>query len=117
MNAHITEISHKGKAIIKVDYRGLSSEDAVTVMRDLHDTQLARGPVVLTLADVSDSHISELMRTKGMEYAKDIEAKGIQSYMAMIGVSGMQRLIMNAFSRALYFAKDDTDALEWLVKK
>jgi len=69
----------------------------------------------LILLDITDTYITPEVRDlakEQVELGKDKKFK-----VAILGASFIKRVITAALNKNLYFAKNKTDALDWLVKQ
>ena len=77
------------------------------------------GSTVLTLWDISDSHITLKTKDRGEEPVAALETKGITPLMAMAGVTALQRVVAQAISKGkgVHYADSVEAAKDWLVKQ
>lgn len=114
----VQTIEHKNQKIIYLDLSDLGSQSDQIIM-------LMNCFCELTL-DLGSDHAYQLIQGAGASMNKQItaHAKGLaQVYIdndieitsAIVGITGLQRIIAKAVLPKIYFAKDMEDGLDWLA--
>jgi hypothetical protein len=112
-------IEHKGERILFYDFSGLEDTDAGLRVIAASKGRAADQPPhsVRTLVDVRGSHFDARITRALQDLARDNKPQVLAS--AVVGVSGLQRVILAAVSRVTRrkFATFDTvkAAKDWLV--
>ena len=117
MPPRVQWIEHQGQPILYSNYAGLGEAEYLQAMDETQRQMLSRpaGSRVLTVTDVSHSHSSRAIITKGNEMAAATRAAGIATTDAVIGIGRLQRPIAQAVRREIHFAGSLDDAKSWLV--
>jgi hypothetical protein len=117
MPPRVQWIEHQGQPILYSNYAGLGEAEYLQAMDETQRQMLSRpaGTRVLTVTDVSHSHSSRAIITKGNEMAAATRAAGIVTTDAVIGIGRLQRPIAQAVRRDIHFAGSLDDAKNWLV--
>jgi hypothetical protein len=116
MSDRVRWMEHKGARILVADYSGLVGEELIEVIEEFRDVLLKQPPgSVVTLTDVTDARITEEVRDKFKELAKQTE--GISKGAASIGMTGFKKAIAVFIRRDLYWADSLEDAKEWLAEQ
>ena len=90
-------IEHKGKEIIFVDHKGLQGSEMIDCFKEASREILARKGSALSLADFSGANLTKDF----IEYLKTEEVKEITGGVkkeAIIGVSGIKKMVYNIYS-------------------
>ncbi len=112
-------IDYKGHKILYADYRGLVSEEKMLenlkAEEEFYRTITTK---VLSLNDYRDTYVSNNFINKVTELGKINKDKNLRS--AILGISGMKKLLLNTFSMVsgmpVRSFDSETDAKEYLVK-
>lgn len=113
-------ITHKDRKILHIDFSGCSSEEMMTYMREAQRI-ISSQPEgsVLTLTDVTNARYNRKVSAALKEFAN--ANKPFVKAAAVIGVTGMKEVILNAiilFTRRNFSLFDRIDeAKEWLTTK
>jgi hypothetical protein len=114
-------IEHKGKKILFIQVSGLDEAGYLAALDEAEQELLRQpaGDTVLTLWDISGSHITLKTKDRGKELVAALEKKGITSLTAMVGVTALQRIVAQAISRGdlVYYADSLEAAKDWLVEQ
>jgi hypothetical protein len=118
MSERIKWIKVKEEDILFCDYRGLKWEGYVNAIAEQEKEVLNCGKErVLVLLDTTDSHMSKESTQRAKELEAKIEKAGITQTMAIVGISGVHRIIGQAIKRDIHFAKSIAEAKAWLVNQ
>ncbi|WP_005035178.1 hypothetical protein [Holophaga foetida] len=117
MSDRVQVIQHKGVKIVVSDCRGYKPEQYCAQMKDVQRA-LIGGNIGLLFQDLTDTVANEEAKNaaKACEEAVS-KARGKKTFSAMIGVTGIQKIIANAVEKGQYFASSREDALDWLVAR
>jgi hypothetical protein len=118
MSERVKWITHDGRRILSANYSGLREDEYIKTMEEVKQI-LQKEPsnnIVLVMANVSDTHATGKVRDKGKEVAEAMDRFKGQAY-AVIGVSGIMKVIAKTFVRSMYFANSEEDAKDYLVKQ
>ncbi len=118
MSDRVKWIEHKGVRILSADYSGLPEDQYCSTMDEV--TAILRNEptdsVVLVMANVSNTHASNKVRDKGKEVSDAMNRFKATAY-AVVGVTGLMKVIAKTFTSGMYFASSEEDAKEYLVKQ
>jgi hypothetical protein len=105
-------IDHNGKKILFSDFRDLSVDDYFPVLDEAIELVKKEKPnSIYTISAHSKIHISEKLKSKTEEFKRS--ALGISKGTAAFGLEGIQKVIVKALKKDVYFAKSMEDALDW----
>jgi hypothetical protein len=114
----ITWIVHEGKRILYNNYEGLGGDEFVGIIKQSEQEVLNSGQtVVYVINNVTDSYMNSESTRAAKDWVKNCNKKGITMVLALVGVSGIRRVIAQAIKRDMYFAKSLEDAKAWLAKQ
>jgi hypothetical protein len=119
MTDRITWISHKGKKILYANYGGLAEQEYLAALEETQAEILKQpsGSNTLLLTDMTDTHITPATRDKGKDMSVKIRAAGKATSPAIVGITGVQKIIAQAIKRDAYFAKSVAEAKEHLASQ
>ena len=110
----------KGKSILYVDFRNLSSEDILLLMKKSDEMVLASPTKVLYLGNIEGAAVSREVMGQLRQYADKSVRKKFER-LAVVGVTGVKRVFFDAFVVMLDKSevqvksfKTEDDALKWL---
>ncbi len=111
------KITHKGKEIVYVDYRGQSEEEMLKTASDLRDFLLSDPGEHLRLVNITDTpatrKFTAFIREMGKE-TKHVPVKG-----AVVGITGAKKVLLSGYNRLLGGAMrpfdDEEIAKDYLV--
>ena len=113
-------ITHKGKQILHIDFSNCNSQEMLGYMQEAHRV-ISGQPKnsVLTLTDVTNAHYNRAVSAALKEYTN--ANKPFVKAAAVVGVTGMKEVILNAiilFTRRSFSLFDNIEkAKEWLATK
>jgi len=116
MKDRINWIDHMGYKILSADYSKLSEPDYIKTMEEVKDEldKLPSEETVLVMANVTGTKPSMKVRDKGKDVSNAMKRfKGEAN--AVIGVTGVMKVLAKTFTSGMYYAKDESDAKDWLV--
>lgn len=113
-------ITHNEKKILSVDYSELAGDDFMKTYRDGKDELLKEGSEVLIIAIYKGTKINK-------DFLKEAKKSGIEldhllKKMALIGISGLQKIFVNGYVRftgqknKVRLFPTAEDSLNWLTK-
>ena len=115
MAKRIQWIDHNGVRILYNDYKGLSGDEYTETIRASEKCVLESGMnQVCVINDVTDSHMNTESTKAAKEWVKRCKERGINMTIALVGISGIKRVIAQAIKRDMYFAKSLDDAKKYL---
>ncbi|MFC1501962.1 hypothetical protein ACFL6A_00950 [bacterium] len=118
MSEHVKWIDYKSISILFCNYNGLTGEEYTKAIEEQEKQVLDSGKErVYVLLDVTNSHMSQESTQRAKDLEENIKTKGITQVMALVGFSGIQRVIGRAIKRDIHFSKDLEDAKEWLLSQ
>ena len=90
MSERVYWIEHKGARILCADYSGLSGQTYIDMIDKFKNELRQQSPgSVVTLSDVTDSHVSAEVKDKFKELAD--ETRGISKAAATVGLTGFKK--------------------------
>ncbi|OGS34011.1 MAG: hypothetical protein A2293_02620 [Elusimicrobia bacterium RIFOXYB2_FULL_49_7] len=117
MENRISWITHQGTKILMNDYKGLREPDFTKAIQESERQCLNSGlKTIHAINDITDS----VMGNESTEAAKHWETackeKGVELKLALVGISGIKKILASLIKRNAYFANNIDDAKEWLLK-
>ena len=117
MGDRVRWIEHKGLRILYEEYSNLPEDDLVKTIQEAESAAIASGDKdVFIITMMADIRMTDKVREVGQEFVDNTKANGITIHVAILGLSKIQRMLANVIKRDMYFAKNEEDAKEWLVK-
>jgi len=116
MSNRIQIITHKGQKVLLVDNSNLKSAEIISNIQALTKMMIDH-KLLLTCMDVSNTATDEAIKQAGKESHDRIHTALGQTYSAVVGVRGIQKILANAMSKGQCFAETREDALNWLVEQ
>jgi len=113
----IQKITHQGKEIVYVDYRGKSEEEMIETAESLREFLLSNPGFHLRLVNICDTpatrKFTSYIRQLGKD-TKDIPVKG-----AVVGITGAKKVLLAGYNRLLGGSMrpfdDEATAKEYLI--
>jgi hypothetical protein len=112
----------KGKRILYVDFRNLSSKEILSLMRESDDMVLSSPSKVLYLGNIENAAVSREVMGQLKQYAGKTVRKKFEK-LAVVGVAGVKKVFLDAFVAMLDKSsvqvkpfKTEDEALKWLVE-
>jgi hypothetical protein len=117
MKNKIQWIEHKGKKILFCDFSNYTETEYIegTGLMEKELLKQPRGSKPLLIVDVTNSYMTQATSARGKETVKVLTEADVITKTAMVGIAGIKKIIAQAISRDVYFAKDIESAKEWLV--
>ncbi|MDF1561599.1 MAG: hypothetical protein P1V51_01075 [Deltaproteobacteria bacterium] len=113
MSERVSTLVHEGKSILFIDLSGLRGEAMMPVLEEAKRRMQALGDEPLrVLTDVRDAYFTK--ETK--DFSRSLVRSDRNGRSALVGITGVQRIIASAIFRDNYYAKDLEDAKRWLVE-
>ncbi len=107
-------ISHNGVKIFFGDLSDLDSKGYYDVLLEVQNVYEQQAPQsILTILDISNSFISK----ESQALQKKITKLGISRHAAVVGITGLKKILAQAVRTDLYWANSMEDAKDWIVKK
>lgn len=115
MNERREVIERDGAKIYYTDFSNLKEDDFLALLDTAMeaDSQIPEGSNILQ--DISGCYLNDTIKKKLSEFVKIVKVRNYD--VAIIGITGLKKIIANALNRNTYFAKDKEDGIDWLVKK
>jgi hypothetical protein len=111
-------ITHSGKRILKVDYRGMNEQEMLKQLEYGTDVILKEKDKILYLGIFTDTIIFPAFMEKANSYGKDTDKKLIKG--AIVGVSGMKSMLLNTYNMLtgskMKALSSENEALSYLTK-
>jgi hypothetical protein len=122
MNNRIKWMEEQGTKILFVDYSKLEEEAFLKVYEDLRKIVLDQpaGAIIPIIVDITGTFITEKIRNAQKNLSDEMHQKSKESEKAptaVIGVTGIKKLIARAFRSDIYYANDVNDAVSWMIKQ
>lgn len=113
----LQKITHKGKEIIYVDYRGQSEDEMLATAQELKDFLMTDPEHHLRLVNITDTPATRKFTAFIRELGK--ETKHIPVKAAIVGITGAKKVLLSGYNRLLGGAMrpfdDEETAKEYLV--
>ena len=111
---YVEILPYKGKEIIYLNMNGLNEEQQLQAI-DEADRIFVTKNDILNMTDVSNTVTSPMVRERANQLHANHRAR-IKAE-AIVGVSGLKKMIAQGLNKNMYFAKSLDDAKEWLVQQ
>jgi hypothetical protein len=112
----------KGKRILYVDFRRLSSQEILLQMKESDDMVVASPTKVLYLGNIEGAAVTREVMGQLRQYADKSVRKKFEK-LAVVGVSGVKKVFFDAFVTMLDKSgvqvksfRTEEEALKWLVE-
>jgi hypothetical protein len=112
----IRVIEHKGHSILLLDFSGLNPDEIIGHFEELNRTAVLQ-KIRLLLLDVRNTYSNDKIKSASRESIRFIEERLGTVQIALVGLRRIQMIVANAINRDQYFAKDISDAMDWLAKR
>ena len=114
MGQYMEILTYNGKEIVYLNMDGLNEADQIKAI-DEADKIFSTKKNILNITNVSNTVTTPEVTNK----AKELNTKHRPNLkaQAVIGVSGLKRVIAQSMNRGMYFAKDIQDAKDWIIKQ
>ena len=117
MSDYIKWIEHKGHKVLFCDFSNFDEQqylDGTELMEKelLSQEKGSNSPLVI---DVTNSHMTKKTSDRGKKTVTVLTDAEITTTTAMVGVTGIKKIIAQAISRDVYFAKDLDSAMDWAI--
>ena len=113
----IQKLSHKGKEILYIDYRGQSEDEMLETAKSLRSYLLSNPGYHLRLVNISDTPATRKFTAYIRELGK--ETKHIPVKAAIVGITGAKKVLLSGYNRLLGGAMrpfdDEETAKEYLA--
>jgi hypothetical protein len=122
MNDRVKWIEEQGARILFVDYSKLDEDACLKVYEDMRKTVMAQpaGVPIPIIVDITGTFITEKVRNAQKSLSDEMHKTRKESEKAptaVIGVTGVKKLIARAFRSDIYYANDAKDAVAWMIKQ
>jgi hypothetical protein len=119
MSERIKWTDYDGFIILSVDYSDLPESEYLETMEEVEQLLKAlqgepSDSAMLIMANVTNTRATKKIRNRGKEVSAVLDAFKGHAY-AVIGVTGVARLLARKFTSGIYFAHTEHDARRWLV--
>jgi len=115
-------MNSKGKRILYVDFRKLSSQEILLQMKESDDMVVASPTKVLYLGNIEGAAVTREVMGQLRQYADKSVRKKFEK-LAVVGVSGVKKVFFDAFVTMLDKSgvqvksfRTEEEALKWLVE-
>ena len=107
-------VEYKQHMILIADFRNLRGQEYLDAIEEFERIILSREKGELSsLIDVSNTEITDDIAERFMVLAGRTE--GYTRGRAVVGVTGVKRILARMIKREMYYARSVSDAKEWLV--
>ena len=107
-------IEYENHKILFLDMAGKDEEEILWSHPSLKEG-MVKNKIVLLLLDTTNTRTTEKIKESSVETIKYVEQHNGPTLTALIGLRGIQKMIANAITKGIYFAKDREDGCRWLV--
>jgi len=115
-------MDHKGKSILYADFRKLSSEEILLLMKKSDEMVVASPTKILYLGNIEDAAVSREVMGQLRQYADKSVRKKFEK-LAVVGVAGVKKVFFDAFVAMMDKStvqvksfRTEEEALKWLVE-
>jgi hypothetical protein len=117
MSTYTQWIQHKGKKILFCNYAGCNEAQYLAGVTEMEQELMKQptGTKIPLLIDVTKSSMTIATRDRGKQTIEVLTKANITTDTAMVGISGIQKIIAQAISKDVHYANDMESAKDWLV--
>ena len=117
MSDRVKWIEYKGYTISYRDFSSLEGEPYFQAMDEAVEQlkDLTPGSMILTLTDVSNTHVTRELQAKQREL--ETACNRFQPIHAAVGLTGIMKIIAKAFKSTIFFANSIEEAKEYLISE
>jgi hypothetical protein len=116
MSDRIKILTHKGQKVLLLNASSLKPDEIIALFPEYQQTGAAN-KIHLYALDVSNTRSNDDIRKASTASIAYIKNQVGEIHVALVGITGIQKIIASAIERNSYFASNMEDALNWLVKK
>jgi hypothetical protein len=119
MGERVNWIQHRGKKILFCTFTGLEETEYLAQVDEMENELEGQpsGSNVLMLIDVTNSRMTPATRDRGKQTVSVLEKAGVTTTTAMVGISGLQKIIASSISKDVHYGKDIESVKDWLVSQ
>ena len=114
MGSYVEIMTYQGKEIIYVNLAGLDEANQLKALDEL-DQVFSQKNNILAVSNIENTTTTPAIKEKAASNYKKHQHK-IKGE-ALIGVTGIKRIIAQGVKKDIYFAKSLDDAKNWLVQR
>jgi len=117
MYEYIQWIEYVGKKILFCDFSNFNEKQYIEGVDGMEKELLtqSRGSNILMIVDVTHSSMTLASSERGKQCIAVLSKAGITTKTAMVGITGLKKIITQAISKDVYCAKDMDAAKNWVV--
>ncbi len=111
-------IKHNGLRILFNNYKDLRDQEYVDAIKTSEKMTFSiPTSKVYVINDVTGSFMNSDSTKAAKHWEKACIDNGKKMFLALVGVSGIKRVLANAIKKDIYFAKNIDDAKQWLLNE
>ena len=114
MGQYVEVMTYQGKEIVYVNLAGLDEANQLKALNEL-DQVFSQKNNILAVSNIENTTTTPAVKDKAESNYKKHQHK-IKAE-ALIGVSGIKKIIAQGVKKDIYFAKSLDDAKNWLVRQ
>ena len=111
---YVEILTYQGKEIIFLNMNGLGEDEQLKAIEET-DRVFASKNNILNITDVGNTTTTPAVKTKANELHQKHRDRITAE--AIVGVSGLKRMMAQSMNKDMYFAKNLEDAKDWLIKQ
>jgi hypothetical protein len=117
MSERVKWIEYRGKKILFCDFSNHDEQQYLVGVEEMETELLKLKPDTVwpQIVDVTNSTMTKVTSDRGKKTVALLSEANIKTRTAMVGVTGIKRVIAQAISKDVYFAKNMDDAKEWAI--
>ena len=118
MSKHVQWIEHKGKRILFCNFSNFNENQYLEGVDEMEKELMAqqKGSQILHIVDVTNSTMTQKTSDRGKKTVEILKNTGIATLTAMVGITGIKKIIAKAISKDVFFANDLETAKDWLIE-
>ena len=113
MSERLTILRHAGREVLLSDFSGLQGEELLASMREAIARDATQPDGSLLLTDITGCYVSSEIRELAVDMGQMADRRGFRQ--AIVGVTGVQKVIFMLVKRNVHLARNRADALAWLT--
>lgn len=115
VSVRLQAIEEQGKKIYYTDFSGLNEADFLVLLKKAMDRDMELPEKSLLLQDISGTVLTDKIKVEIDKGA--VIAKRKKYIFALLGITGIKRIVAQAINRNTFFTKDIEQAKDWLLKQ
>ena len=111
-------LKHNGLDILFNDYKALKNDKITEAIKESEKQALSvSSSKIYVINDVTGSFMNSESTAAAKHWEQACISNGKKMFLALVGVTGIKRVLANVIKKDIYFAKNIDDAKNWLLNE